>query len=61
MLPESSLHIGKNTIVMQYTFLNPTKPLTIGDGTGIGGHCLLFTHGSWQDQLKGYPKSLSRP
>ena len=55
MLPESFLQIGKNTIVMQYTFLNPTKPLIIGDGTGIGGHCLLFTHGSWQSQLDGYP------
>lgn len=55
MLPESYLHIGKNTIVMQYTFLNPTKPLIIGDGTGIGGHCLLFTHGSWQNQLNGFP------
>jgi len=55
MLPESYLHIGKNTIVMQYTFLNATKPLVIGDGTGIGGHCLLFTHGSWQSVIDGYP------
>lgn len=55
MLPESYLHIGKNTIVMQYTFLNATKPLIIGDGTGVGGHCLLFTHGSWQSQIDGFP------
>jgi acetyltransferase-like isoleucine patch superfamily enzyme len=55
MLPESELHIGKNCIVMQYTFLNASKPLVIGDGSGIGGHCLLFTHGSWQSELDGYP------
>jgi acetyltransferase-like isoleucine patch superfamily enzyme len=55
MLPESELRIGKNCIVMQYSFLNTTKPLIIGDGTGIGGHCLLFTHGSWQSELDGYP------
>lgn len=55
MLPESYLHLGKRTIVMQMSFLNPTKPLIIGDDTGIGGHCLLFTHGSWQSQLDGYP------
>lgn len=54
-LPESALKIGKNCIIMQYTFLNTTKPLTIGDGSGIGGHCLLFTHGSWQSELDGYP------
>ena len=43
MLPESFLKLGKRTIVMQFSFLNPTKPLVIGDDTGIGGHCLLFT------------------
>jgi len=55
MLPESYLKLGKRTIVMQMSFLNPTKSLIIGDDTGIGGHCLLFTHGSWQSQLDGYP------
>lgn len=55
MLPESELRVGKNCIIMQYTFLNATKPIVIGDGSGIGGHCLLFTHGSWQSQLDGYP------
>lgn len=55
MLPESYLEIGSRTIVMQHTFLNPTKPLIIGDGTGIGGKCSIFTHGSWQNILEGYP------
>ena len=46
-LPESSLKLGANTIIMQMSFINPTMPIEIGDDTGIGGHCLIFTHGSW--------------
>jgi len=53
--PDSEISIGKRTIVMEYSYLNPTRPLHIGDDTGIGGHCLLFTHGSWLSQLDGFP------
>ncbi len=53
--PDSYIKIGKRAIIMEYSFLNPTKPLIIGDDSGIGGHCLLFTHGSWLSQLDGYP------
>lgn len=53
--PESALIMGKRTIIMQASYINPTKPITIGDDSGIGGHCLLFTHGSWNSQLEGYP------
>lgn len=54
-LPGSSLKVGKRTIIMQMSFINPTRPIVIGDDTGIGGHCLLFTHGSWQPKTDGYP------
>ena len=53
--PESSLTMGKRTIIMQASYINPTMPITIGDDSGIGGHCLLFTHGSWNSALEGYP------
>jgi len=53
--PESLLKIGKRVIIMEYSFINPTKPIILGDDTGIGGHCLLFTHGSWLNQLDGFP------
>lgn len=53
--PESSLKLGKRTLIMQMSFLNTTKPLEIGDDTGIGGHSLLFTHGSWSSAIDGYP------
>ena len=53
--PESFIKIGKRVIIMEYSYINPTKPIIIGDDTGIGGHCLLFTHGSWLSQLDGFP------
>ena len=53
--PESSLDLGKRTIIMEYSYINTTMPVKIGDDTGIGGHCLLFTHGSWLNQLEGFP------
>jgi acetyltransferase-like isoleucine patch superfamily enzyme len=55
MLPDSLFRLGSRTIVMQMSFLNPTRPLLIGDDSGVGGHCLIFTHGSWLNALDGYP------
>jgi acetyltransferase-like isoleucine patch superfamily enzyme len=53
--PASGLKLGKRTIIMEYSFINTTLPIEIGNDTGIGGHCLLFTHGSWLNQLDGFP------
>ena len=53
--PDSRFELGDRTIILQMAYLNPTKPLRIGNDTGIGGHCLIFTHGSWLNQLDGYP------
>ena len=55
LLPESKLDIGRRVRVFQDAFLNPSMPLTIGDETGIGGRCLIFTHGAWQSILEGFP------
>lgn len=52
---ESELRMGKRTIIMQASYINPTLPIIVGDDSGIGGHCLLFTHGSWNSELEGYP------
>jgi acetyltransferase-like isoleucine patch superfamily enzyme len=54
-LPESRFVLGSRTIILQLTSINPTKPVIIGDDTGIGGHCLIFTHGAWLNALDGYP------
>jgi acetyltransferase-like isoleucine patch superfamily enzyme len=52
--PDSKLIIGRNCQIMQMSFINPTRSITIGDDSGIGGDCLLFGHTSWLSQLEGY-------
>lgn len=52
--PDSRLTIGRNCQIMQMSFLNPARSITIGDDSGIGGDCLLFGHTSWLSQLEGY-------
>ncbi len=54
-LPESRFALGDRTIVLQMAFINPTKPVVIGHDTGIGGHCLIFTHSAWLNVLDGFP------
>ncbi len=53
--PDSALIVGRNCQIMQMTFINPTRSITIGDDTGIGGDCLLFGHSSWLSKFEGYP------
>ena len=53
--PDSRLVIGRNCQIMQMSFINPTRSITIGDDSGIGGDCLMFGHVSWLSQLEGYP------
>ena len=55
LLPDSKLSLGRRVRVFQTCFLNPSRPLTIGDDTGVGGRSSIFTHGSWQSVLDGYP------
>ena len=52
--PDSRLVVGRNCQIMQMTFINPARSITIGDDTGIGGHCLLFGHTSWLSAFEGY-------
>ncbi|MCG7853621.1 MAG: hypothetical protein MIO92_13960 [Methanosarcinaceae archaeon] len=52
---DSKFVIGRNCQVMQMSFINPAKSIVMGDDSGIGGHCLLFGHSSWQSQFEGYP------
>ncbi|MFC1555366.1 DapH/DapD/GlmU-related protein, partial [candidate division KSB1 bacterium] len=52
---ESKLIIGKNATIMQMSYVNTVRPVYIGDDTGIGGHCLIFSHGVWLNKFEGYP------
>lgn len=51
----SRLVVGRRVKVFPYSFLNPTEPITIEDDVGVGGANYLFTHGTWQNMLDGYP------
>lgn len=53
--PDSRFRIGRNCQIMQMSFINPTRSITMGDDSGIGGHCLLFGHTSWLSKFEGYP------
>jgi acetyltransferase-like isoleucine patch superfamily enzyme len=52
--PDSKLVIGRNCQIMQMSFINPARSVTIGDDSGVGGDCLIFGHNSWLSQLEGY-------
>jgi len=53
--PDSSLKTGKRVYIGQNSYINTTKPVILGDDTGLGGYNFLFTHGSWLSQLDGFP------
>jgi acetyltransferase-like isoleucine patch superfamily enzyme len=57
LTPRSIIKIGKRVKVFPNSFLNPTEPITIGDDVGVGGSNYIFTHGSWQNVLDGFPAS----
>lgn len=52
--PDSKFVVGKNSQIMQMSFINPTKSIVIGNDTGIGGGCHLFGHSSWLSAFEGY-------
>jgi len=55
LTPRSRISIGCRVKVFPYCFLNPTEPIVIEDDVGVGGSTYLFTHGSWQSVLDGFP------
>ena len=53
--PDSELIIGDRCSIGQSSYINPARRILIGDDTAIGGSGFIFTHGSWQSILDGYP------
>ena len=52
--PDSRFVVGRNCQIQQMSFLNPAPSIVIGDDSGIGGHCLMFGHSSFQNYFDGY-------
>ena len=55
LTPRSSLVIGSRVKILSYSFINPTEPITIEDEVCVGGGSYIFSHGSWQSMLDGFP------
>lgn len=55
ILVGSKITIGDHSKIFEFCFLEAGKPITIGKRVGIGGHGLIFTHGSWSNYLEGGP------
>ncbi len=55
LTPRSKLLVGSRVKVFPFCFLNTTEPIVIEDDVGVGGSTYMFTHGSWQSALDGFP------
>jgi len=53
--PRSKIELGNRVKIFPYSFLNPTEPIILEEDAGVGGANYLFTHGSWQSELDGFP------
>ena len=51
----SKFIIGDRCKIFPNCVLNTTYPISIGNEVGVGGANYLFTHGSWQSVLDGFP------
>jgi len=52
---KSIIEIGDLSMIFAQSVINPTHPIKIGKRVGIGGSNFLFTHGTWQPVLEGFP------
>jgi len=52
---KSTIEIGDLSMIFSQSVINPTHPIKIGKRVGIGGSNFLFTHGTWQPILEGFP------
>jgi len=54
-LPKSKFIVGDHSRIFPFCWLEPGEGIFLGKHVGIGGHNLIFTHGSWSDYLQGGP------
>lgn len=51
----SYFEVGSRCVILHHTYINTAREVLIGNSVGVGGYCLIFTHGVWQNAFKGYP------
>lgn len=53
----SHFEIGDHSSMFPLCWIEPGEGIYIGQNVGVGGHTLMFTHGSWPNYIKGGPIS----
>ncbi len=51
------LTIGRHSKIFPFCWVDLSHEVTLGDRVGVGGHGLIFTHGSWANHFLGAPVS----
>lgn len=52
--------MGKHSQIFPFCWIEPGEGVLIGNQVGVGGHTLIFTHGSWTNHLEGGPVSFGK-
>jgi acetyltransferase-like isoleucine patch superfamily enzyme len=52
--------MGRHSQIFPFCWLEPGEGIEIGNQVGVGGHTLIFTHGSWTNYLNGGPVSFGK-
>lgn len=53
--PQSRLVTGKRVAIFPFCWIDTTREVFMDDDAGIGGGTYIFTHGSWQPVIDGFP------
>lgn len=51
----SLFELGSRCVILHHSYINNAREVIIGNNVGVGGYCMIFTHGVWQNVFKGYP------
>ncbi len=60
LIEGANLSMGSHSQIFPFCWLEPGEGIEIGNQVGIGGHTLIFTHGSWTNYLEGGPVSFGK-
>ncbi len=52
---QSRLITGKRVAIFPFCWIDTTREVFMDDDAGIGGGTYIFTHGSWQPIIDGFP------
>lgn len=60
LMDGADLTLGSHSQIFPFCWLEPGEGIEIGNQVGVGGHTLIFTHGSWSNYINGGPVSFGK-